>query len=213
MISCPWQKSFHTWKRKFSMQNYFTVHIIVLRMMGMWPIEYENYLPVNLHFLSKYLNILYFAFNFFSEFFIVICLIVTLFVHATNLDEFSNFFITALVYFFLLLIRVYFIWKHKEINILLQYFNRNARSRSALGEFQSVRNCLAISFILQFLFRFNVHYHRAGLQIQRIPVYLLDWILFGGHYTLGATSINSAGTDLAIWVLVSIRCISENNKR
>lgn len=136
MISCPWQKSFHKWKRKFSMQNYMRVQVIVLQSMGMWPIGYGKYLPVSLQFLSMYLNACFYAFNMALELFLTICLVITLFVHADSLDEFSNYVMTGIVYIFMIFLRVYFILKYKEINQLIDYLNKNVRERSAVGKWE-----------------------------------------------------------------------------
>lgn len=134
MISCPWQKSFHNWKREFSMQDYMNIQVIVLQSMGMWPIEYVNYLPDCLHFLSTFLNVIFYACNLVLQFFITICLVITLFVHADSLDEFSNYVPMVIAYIFMTFIRVYFIWKHKEMKTLIDYLNQNVCKRSAAGK-------------------------------------------------------------------------------
>lgn len=108
--------------------------MIVLQSMGMWPIGYGKYLPVSLQFLSMYLNACFYAFNMALELFLTICLVITLFVHADSLDEFSNYVMTGIVYIFMIFLRVYFILKYKEINQLIDYLNKNVRERSAVGK-------------------------------------------------------------------------------
>lgn len=134
MISFPWQKSFRNWKREFSMQGYMNIQVIVLQLMGMWPIEYANYLPECLHFLSTFLNVVFYALNLALQFFITICLVITLFLRTDGLDEFSNYVLMVIAYIFMTFIRVYFIWKYREMKNLIVYLNQNVRKRSAVGK-------------------------------------------------------------------------------
>lgn len=149
MVTFPWQNSFKKWQRTFSMKNYFHAQVLVLKSIGLWPIEYENYLPEKLKFLSIYLNACFFAFNLTIDLFLTLCLIITVFTNGGSLDELAQYILASIVYFFMNFVRIYFTVKYRELRRLVEFLNANLLNRSAVGEYPGT----LILFILLRLFR------------------------------------------------------------
>lgn len=56
------------WKRTFTIDHFFRLHIFFMQISGQWNVNYGKVLPQSLGFLSRYINLFYMVFINFCNF-------------------------------------------------------------------------------------------------------------------------------------------------
>lgn len=125
------------WKKDFSVPHLMSLQVSLMKINGQWPINFKNYLPKYLSFLSTPLVLLYFAFWCLLAFHISTFLFVTLFVklksNNSTIPEITNVFIQSVIYGFAFYSTFHFQWYHKDMAKMVQFMTDNFKMRSARG--------------------------------------------------------------------------------
>lgn len=147
------------WQIDFCVPNLMDVQVLLLQINGQWPIDFNNYLPTCLSFLSRPLVLLYYAFWSLLALHIGILFFITLIIKLNNDDssipEITNVFLQTVIYGFAFYCSIHFQWYHKDMAKMVDFMIENFKMRSARG---SVFFCVCLICILKrlyFLFQPN----------------------------------------------------------
>lgn len=123
------------WNKSFKIDNYIDGIILRMKFGGLWPTNYEKYLPKLFANLSGPINIIFFVFVNFVALHLAILYTITLYhnLQTGTLDEISASFTQTVIYFFTWYVILYFEIYHKECASFVNFMNSNFRSRSAKG--------------------------------------------------------------------------------
>lgn len=149
------------WQRNFYVPNLMDVQVSLMKINGLWPIDYKKYLPKFLSFLSTPLVLLCNMFWCLLVSHIAILFFIALIIKLRNnnstIPEIANVFIQSVIYGFASYSTIHFQWYHKDLAKMVHFMIKNFKMRSARG----LSNCLyvVIKFDRKTTFRSNLRYH------------------------------------------------------
>lgn len=131
------QKNFH-WKKNYEKKNLLDAEIVLLKIGGHLAVNYENYLPKSLSFLSVILNAVWMFHAAFSNFHMIILYLTQLFIHLQNdgtVTQISDALMSTILHFYAFSAGLFMTVYYKRCLNICDFINKNFKRRSAPGEF------------------------------------------------------------------------------
>lgn len=125
------------WQKDFRVDNLMAFQVSLMKIDGQWPINFKNYLPSFLSFLSKPLTLLYFSFWSFVALHICILFAINLGIKMNSDDatipQITSLFIQSVIYGFAFYATIHFQWYHKQLAEIVNFMVDKFKMRSARG--------------------------------------------------------------------------------
>lgn len=127
----------YVWQKDFAVQNFMSSQVLVMQIIGVWPIDLEKYLPKRLSFLSKPLVYLYSTIWIFMvlhiAIFFFVAFVIKLNTENSTTSEISTLFIQSVIFGFGFYTTVHFQWNQRDLVKMINFMNENFKMRSSRG--------------------------------------------------------------------------------
>lgn len=119
----------------FKVKDWMEIPTLLLRLNGMCHVNFSQWLPLSLNFLSPLINFIIFFFITFGFIHVIVLFSYQIYFHESDKvdDVITNAISQIIIYSFALFVLLYFQLKRKTYLNLCEYMNENFRQRSAHG--------------------------------------------------------------------------------